>query len=34
MVKEMVIGGIHNFFFFFIVVDFVIHWNDSAMGLH
>ena len=21
-------------FFFFIVVDFVIHWNESAMGLH
>ena len=23
-----------NSFFFFIVVDFVIHWNESAMGLH
>ena len=22
------------FFFFFIVVGFVIHWNESAMGLH
>ena len=22
------------FFFFFIVVDFVIHWNETAMGLH
>ena len=21
-------------FFFFIVVDFVIHWNETAMGLH
>ena len=24
----------HQYFFFFIVVDFVIHWNESAMGLH
>ena len=23
-----------SFFFFFIVVDFVIHWNETAMGLH
>ena len=22
------------FFFFFFVVDFVIHWNETAMGLH
>ena len=22
------------FFFFFIAVDFVIHWNETAMGLH
>ena len=22
------------FFYFFIVVDFVIHWNETAMGLH
>ena len=25
---------LHSFFFFFIVVGFVIHWNESAMGLH
>ena len=23
-----------SFFFFFFVVDFVIHWNETAMGLH
>ena len=23
-----------SFFFFLIVVDFVIHWNETAMGLH
>ena len=23
-----------GFFFFFFVVDFVIHWNETAMGLH
>ena len=23
-----------RFFFFFFVVDFVIHWNETAMGLH
>ena len=23
-----------DYFFFFIVVDFVIHWNETAMGLH
>ena len=23
-----------NTFFFFIVVYFVIHWNETAMGLH
>ena len=22
------------FFIFYIVVDFVIHWNETAMGLH
>ena len=26
--------GHSAFFFFYIVVDFVIHWNESAMGLH
>ena len=30
--------SIHSFFFkffiFYIVVDFVIHWNETAMGLH
>ena len=25
---------IYLFIYFFIVVDFVIHWNESAMGLH
>ena len=23
-----------SFFFFFFVVDFVLHWNETAMGLH
>ena len=23
-----------NYYYFFIVLDFVIHWNESAMGLH
>ena len=23
-----------NYYYFFIVVDFVIHWNETAMGLH
>ena len=25
---------IFNYYYFFIVVDFVIHWNETAMGLH
>ena len=25
---------IYFYFYFFIVVDFVIHWNETAMGLH
>ena len=25
---------IYLFIFFFFVVDFVIHWNETAMGLH
>ena len=26
--------GTFSHFFFYIVVDFVIHWNETAMGLH
>ena len=25
---------LNYYYYFFIVVDFVIHWNETAMGLH
>ena len=28
------LSSISNAFFFFFVVDFAIHWNETAMGLH
>ena len=32
--KVNALGLIGSFFFFFLVVNFVIHWNETAMGLH